>query len=108
MSDYVIIELYNKSKEAFYDNNFELSIEYLEKILFYQGDNYEIYHFIAINRNHLKQYKKAIINLNKAIELNSTDCLIYSERAFSKYRLGLYEESIKDLDNAIKLNNNYL
>ena len=64
---------------------------------------------IGTNKNHLKQYEEAITNLNKAIELNSTNCLLYSERALSKHSLGLYEEAIKDYDKAIELdNNNYI
>ena len=46
MADDIIKQLFDKAKEAFDNENYELSIECLEKILFYQEDNYKTY-----NRN---------------------------------------------------------
>ena len=60
MANDIIKELFDKSKESFDNNNFELSIKYIEKILFYQKDNYKIYYIIGTNKNHLKQYEEAI------------------------------------------------
>ena len=49
----IVKQLFDKAREAFDNENYELSIEYLEKILFYQGDNYKTYNLIGLNKYNL-------------------------------------------------------
>jgi hypothetical protein len=53
-------------------------------------------------------FKKAIEDLNRVIELDPTNHYAYSNRALAKYGLGVYEEAIKDLTLVISLNPEYL
>ena len=39
-----IEELLNKAKEAFENREYEKSIEYIDKVIFYNGDSYDLYH----------------------------------------------------------------
>jgi tetratricopeptide (TPR) repeat protein len=48
-------------------------------------------------------YKNALIQLNKAIELNPSNANAFYDRALVKEKLNYYEDAVQDLDKAIKL-----
>ena len=52
----------------------------------------------------LKQYKEAIADYDKAIELNPKDAKAYYNRGNAKHQLKQYKEAIADYDKAIELN----
>ena len=52
----------------------------------------------------LKDYRGAILDFSKAIELNPTDAMAYVDRGASKGYLHDYEGAIADYSKAIELN----
>ena len=56
------------------------------------------------SKTSLKQYKEAIADYDKAIELNPKDAKAYNNRGVAKRQLKQYKEAITDYDKAIKLN----
>ena len=60
------------------------------------------------NESHaLGNYKEAITDYDKAIELNPEYAEAYNNRGLAKFNLGKYKEAIKDYDKAIELNPKY-
>ncbi|MDE0634390.1 MAG: tetratricopeptide repeat protein [Candidatus Poribacteria bacterium] len=59
------------------------------------------------NRSNAKEYKQAIIDFNKAIQLNPEYTRAYFERGFAKYKIRDYIGSIDDYTQAIKFNPQY-
>ena len=58
----------------------------------------------AYAKHELKQYKEAIGDFDKAIELNPKDAYAYYNRGNAKHDLKQYKEAIADFDKAIELN----
>ena len=54
----------------------------------------------------LKQYKEAIADFDKAIELNPEDSAAYNNRGNAKDEFKQHKEAIVDYDKAIELNPN--
>lgn len=55
--------------------------------------------------NRLKNYERAISDLNKAIELKSNE-IFYINRGFSYFRLNNYDAALKDFSKAVEINPN--
>ena len=66
------------------------------------------YAMIGLNKYKLKQYKEALNNFDKAIELNPKFALPWHYRGMSKEKLGQPEEAMKSYDRAIELNPEYV
>uniref|UniRef100_A0A1B6E4P6 Uncharacterized protein n=1 Tax=Clastoptera arizonana TaxID=38151 RepID=A0A1B6E4P6_9HEMI len=62
----------------------------------------------AIKAFRNKEYEKALILYNKAIDEIRDSCLLYTSRALTCLHLGLYERVITDCDLALGLNENSL
>ena len=58
-------------------------------------------------KNNLKDYKGAIADYNKAIEIDSNDAIAYVNRGIAKYLLKDYKGSIADNNKAIEIDPNY-
>ena len=50
----------------------------------------------------MKQYKDAITDYDKVIELNKQYTIAYSNSGEAKEKLGLYKEAIEDYNKALK------
>lgn len=59
------------------------------------------------NRSNAKEYKQAIFDFNKAIQLNPEYARAYFERGFAKYKIRDYIGAIDDYTQAIKFNPQY-
>lgn len=53
------------------------------------------------------EYDKAILDLNKAVELDPFDADSYFNRGYIKYQLGLFSEAIEDYKKSHALNTDY-
>ena len=67
-----------------------------------KASNYEYFFNKAQDKFELADYKEAIINYNKALELSPTEiCLVYSMRGNAKRNLGDFDGAISDQDKAL-------
>jgi tetratricopeptide (TPR) repeat protein len=57
--------------------------------------------------NYLDQYKRAINDYTRAIELDPEDAMAYNNRGIAYADLGQYKQAIRDYDRAIELNPEY-
>lgn len=77
---------------------------------FYKAADYvpesRLYATIGYKEIQLKQYKKALVNLNKAIELDSKTAYAYSNRAWLYIHYGKLKEARTDITTAIRLDPN--
>lgn len=88
--------------------NYEKSIEYFtyalpEKTTKYI-DNSGIFFFRAKARYYLKDYDKAIVDYNKAIEIKPNFDSAYNNRGFAYDEKGEYDKAIADYNKAIEIN----
>ena len=60
----------------------------------------------GFTHNNEGEYEKAIVALNKAVELEPTFAIAYSNRGWSYIGLGQYEQAIADCTKAIELDSN--
>ena len=70
----MIDDFYKLAEEAFDAGNYEKAIEYYDKLIFYNGDNAEIYNCRGLAKNKLGKYKAALkepssVYLNDSINL---------------------------------------
>ena len=93
-----------------YLNSIIFYCEKVEKLeLNFNQNNYHTRIFFQVRGEAfycLKEYKKAIENYNKAINLGLDNSNFYSKRGESYYHLKEYEKSIEDYSRAISLNPN--
>lgn len=66
-------------------------------------DRSEGYFYRATALRHLEQYRDAINDFDRAIELDPKNPKAYHHRGFTKYNLGKYEEAINDFDKALDI-----
>ena len=68
------------------------------------GKNYEYFFNKAQDNYEVANYKEAIVNYNKALELSPTEiCLVYSMRGNAKRNLGDLDGAISDQNKALNL-----
>lgn len=97
---------YNRGVEAIQNNNVEEALEYLNKEIGEYPDNGYAYSWIALVRNHLEEYGKALTAINMAIKkIPSKDkeyvSFAYSTRAAIYLNLEDTVHAIKDYSQAI-------
>lgn len=97
---------YNRGVEAIQNNNVEEALEYLNKEIGEYPDNGYAYSWIALVRNHLEEYGKALTAVNMAIKkIPSKDkeyvSFAYSTRAAIYLNLEDTVHAIKDYSQAI-------
>ena len=61
----------------------------------------------GVAKGRLNDYSDAIIDLNKAIEINPRYAEAYNDRGVAKRGLKDYDSAIADFDKAIEINPNY-
>lgn len=71
-------------------------------------NNYLAYNNRGVAYGRLGQYRQAISDLNRAIDLNSNYFKAYSNRGFAHVKLGQYDLAVKDYNEAIRLKSNYI
>ena len=99
-----IEELLNKAKESFENKDYDKAIEYIDKVIFYNGDSYDLYHNRGLAKLNLRLYEEAIKDFNRAIELG--DYNSYYERGLAKFYMAFYKEAIEDFNKVIELDKN--
>ena len=60
----------------------------------------------GVIKGKLGRYEDALVDLDRAIELDSNDSIAWINRGITKGRLGRYEDALVDLDRAIELDAN--
>lgn len=83
------------------------SILYLSKAIAIDPTFRKAYYNRALSELHLEEYNKAISDLNKAIELDSTDSDYFRNRGGIYYILGNKERACEDTKHAIRLGAEY-
>jgi len=61
----------------------------------------------AIAYNEIKEYDRAINDLNKVIELNPNDAVAYNNRAWAYFKLGKPLQGLPDVEKSLALNANF-
>ncbi|XP_050536313.1 tetratricopeptide repeat protein 12-like isoform X2 [Daktulosphaira vitifoliae] len=51
-----------------------------------------------------KNFEKALIYYNQAIDVRKDSCVLYTNRALTKINLGLLDEAVADCDKALRIN----
>ena len=72
------------------------------------GQTAESYNESGLEKYELKDYKGAIADYTKAIELDPESVYAYNNRGLSKYYLKDYNEAIEDFNKAIELDPEYV
>ena len=87
----MIDDFYKLADEAFDAGNYEKAIEYYDKLIFYNGDNAEVYNCIGLAKNNLGKYKEALKDFNTALKLDNNNADIYYNKGLTEYDMGDYE-----------------
>lgn len=98
-------EIEKEIKELIKEKNYKEIIKICNDILNKNEDEIA-YFYRGFSRSSVGQYKEAIEDYDKTIELNQNNKNIYSNRGNCKYNIQQYKEAIKDYDKAIELNPN--
>jgi tetratricopeptide (TPR) repeat protein len=96
---------YDKGKNA---TDFNQQIEYFTKAIQKEfAPLYIAYYMRGTAKYHVQNYQIAILDFDKAIELNPNFAAPYVNRGVSKKMLGRYQEAIQDFDQAIELQSDF-
>ena len=98
-----IEELLNEAKEAFNNGEHKKAIEYLDKVIFYNGDSFSLYHNRGLSKLELCLYEEAVKDFDIVINKNPNHFNAYYYRGSCKRYLKNYDEAIKDIDKAIDI-----
>ena len=93
---------FNKISENNYDGAIKDLNKYLNKLTGINSQDSNAYYLRGYAKSKLGNYKEAIADQNKAIELAPHDARLYTERGFAKYQLGDYKLAIVDFNKAIE------
>lgn len=80
------------------------TIAVYEKILIYEPENYIAFNNLGYNRIKTKEFQQAIIDLDKAIEINEF-AFVYNNRGFANLKLGNYELGLEDINLSLEIDN---
>ena len=90
----------------FKKKDWENSIKYYEKVLFFENDKFKIYNNIGVALFNLGKINQSIIFYHKSITDNSNFDLAYNNLGISYIELGAYEKAIDNFTSALNLNSN--
>lgn len=94
-------ETYNNLSLLYVNNSqFELAVEACTQSLFYNSENVYAYGNRGWAKNFLENYDEAIIDFNKALEIDSTFQPAYVNRAISYAKLGKLDKACADYKKA--------
>lgn len=94
----------NKGLIASELGNYKESIEYFDKDLQYNGDNFEIYYLKGTVLSKLGRHIEAIELFNKAVEIKYAECLKLDDKAKTMKDFGKFENAVLCFD---KIKNTY-
>jgi tetratricopeptide (TPR) repeat protein len=84
-------------------DDYEKAIEFFNKAINFDPDNWKAYKFKARSERKLKNYESAILDYNKTLELNKSDTASYKERANIKRFIKNCKAALPDYDLALTL-----
>ena len=87
----MIDDFYKLANEAFDAGNYEKAIEYYDKLIFYNGDEAEVYNLRGLAKYNLEKYEEAIKDFNTALKLDNNNADIYYNKGLTEYDMGDYE-----------------
>lgn len=88
----------NKGLIASELGNYKESIEYFDKDLQYNGDNFETCYLKGIALSKLGQHMEAIELFNKAVEIKYAECLKLDDKAKTMKDFGKFEDAVLCFD----------
>ncbi|XP_042489629.1 protein SGT1 homolog A-like [Macadamia integrifolia] len=91
-------DLEKKAKEAFMDDNFELSVDLCTQAIDLDPNNADLYADRAQANIKLKNYTEAVADANRAIELDSSMAKAYLRKATACMKLEEYQTAKAALD----------
>lgn len=97
----------NNMIKAYESGNYTKAIEYCDKILSKNPNDFNALAYKGSSLAYLENYEEAIINLKKAEKIDF-DTSLYFEIGYTDYELQNYNEAITYLNKAIALDNRYL
>ncbi len=97
----------NNMIQAYDNGNYSKAIEYCDKILSKNPDDFNALAYKGSSLAYLENYEDAIVNLKKAEKIDS-DAGLYFEIGYTDYELQNYSEAIAYLDKAIALDIKYI
>lgn len=97
----------NNMIKAYDTGNYSKVIEYCDKILSKNPDDFNALAYKGSSLAYLENYEDAIVNLKKAEKID-TDAGLYFEIGYTDYELQNYSEAIAYLDKAIALDIRYI
>ena len=103
-AQYNVDRLIESGRVAVAYEDYILGIQYFNKVIALKPRLYEAWHYRAVAKFHLDDFRGAEADVSEAINLNPYVTLLYDLRGISRIRLDNYEGAIADYDKALALN----
>ena len=102
-AQYNVDRLVESGRVAVAYEDYILGIQYFNKVIALKPRLYEAWHYRAVAKFRLDDYRGAEADVSEAINLNPYITSLYDLRGISRIRLGDYEAAIADYDKALSL-----
>ena len=102
-AQYTVDRLVESGRVAVAYEDYILGIQYFNKVIASKPRLYEAWHYRAVAKFRLDDYRGAEADVSEAINLNPYITSLYDLRGISRIRLGDYEAAIADYDKALSL-----
>lgn len=93
---------YSSAVELFKKNNFKKVVEICNKILKMKIDNDEIHYLMAMALAQLENYNEAIVEIEKAIELNNKKIALHLYKGNLNRKIKNYEKALRSFQDVLK------
>ena len=103
-AQYNVDRLIESGRVAVAYEDYILGIQYFNKVIALKPRLYEAWHYRAVAKFHLDDFRGAEADVSEAINLNPYVTQLYDLRGISRIRLDNYEGAIADYDKALALN----
>ena len=103
-AQYNVDRLIESGRVAVAYEDYILGIQYFNKVIALKPRLYEAWHYRAVAKFHLDDFRGAESDVSEAINLNPYVTQLYDLRGISRIRLDNYEGAIADYDKALALN----
>jgi lipoprotein NlpI len=91
------------AEAAFKKNDYKGAIEIADQIIAGKQKDFRVYFLRARAHEELRQYAKAVPDLDEGLKLNPKASMGYQFRGVQHFRLGNFEKSVADFDKFIEL-----